>query len=401
MNRQPDNIIEVHHLSKLYGPNREAAIRMMKNGSDKDDVYKKTGATVALWDVNLKIRRGEIFVVIGLSGSGKSTVVRCLNRLNKPSSGNILYEGHDITRFDRKKLLELRRTKMSMVFQSFGLLSHRDVLSNVAYGLELRGVSKAERERKARETLSMVGLAGWEHQSCDSLSGGMRQRVGIARALTNDPEVLLMDEPFSALDPLVRKDMQFELLKIQRRLNKTVIFITHDIDEAFKLGDTVAIMQGGRVIQVDSPENLSANPNGEYVRRFIEGADLSRVTSIKNVMITPSALARVSDRPRRAISIMNKNAFSTVYVVDEKLALRGILTIGDAVRAHREHLNIEDVMIREYQTVSPDATVRDVLPLSAQSPYPLAVIDETGQLQGIVTKASVLSSMISEEEKAS
>ena len=401
MNRQPDNIIEVHHLSKLYGPNREAAIRMMKNGSDKDDVYKKTGATVALWDVNLKIRRGEIFVVIGLSGSGKSTVVRCLNRLNKPSSGNILYEGHDITRFDRKKLLELRRTKMSMVFQSFGLLSHRDVLSNVAYGLELRGVSKAERERKARETLSMVGLAGWEHQSCDSLSGGMRQRVGIARALTNDPEVLLMDEPFSALDPLVRKDMQFELLKIQRRLNKTVIFITHDIDEAFKLGDTVAIMQGGRVIQVDSPENLSANPNGEYVRRFIEGADLSRVTSIKNVMITPSALARVSDRPRRAISIMNKNAFSTVYVVDEKLALRGILTIGDAVRAHREHLNIEDVMIREYQTVSPDATVRDVLPLSAQSPYPLAVIDETGQLQGIVTNASVLSSMISEEEKAS
>lgn len=401
MNRQPDNIIEVHHLSKLYGPNREAAIRMMKNGSDKDDVYKKTGATVALWDVNLKIRRGEIFVVIGLSGSGKSTVVRCLNRLNKPSSGSILYEGHDITRFDRKKLLELRRTKMSMVFQSFGLLSHRDVLSNVAYGLELRGVSKAERERKARETLSMVGLAGWEHQSCDSLSGGMRQRVGIARALTNDPEVLLMDEPFSALDPLVRKDMQFELLKIQRRLNKTVIFITHDIDEAFKLGDTVAIMQGGRVIQVDSPENLSANPNGEYVRRFIEGADLSRVTSIKNVMITPSALARVSDRPRRAISIMNKNAFSTVYVVDEKLALRGILTIGDAVRAHREHLNIEDVMIREYQTVSPDATVRDVLPLSAQSPYPLAVIDETGQLQGIVTKASVLSSMISEEEKAS
>lgn len=401
MNRQPDNIIEVHHLSKLYGPNREAAIRMMKNGSDKDDVYKKTGATVALWDVNLKIRRGEIFVVIGLSGSGKSTVVRCLNRLNKPSSGNILYEGHDITRFDRKKLLELRRTKMSMVFQSFGLLSHRDVLSNVAYGLELRGVSKAERERKARETLSMVGLAGWEHQSCDSLSGGMRQRVGIARALTNDPEVLLMDEPFSALDPLVRKDMQFELLKIQRRLNKTVIFITHDIDEAFKLGDTVAIMQGGRVIQVDSPENLSANPNGEYVRRFIEGADLSRVTSIKNVMITPSALARVSDRPRHAISIMNKNAFSTVYVVDEKLALRGILTIGDAVRAHREHLNIEDVMIREYQTVSPDATVRDVLPLSAQSPYPLAVIDETGQLQGIVTKASVLSSMISEEEKAS
>lgn len=401
MAESKDNIIEVHHLSKLYGPNREAAVRMMKQGSDKDEVFKKTGATVALWDVNLKIKRGGIFVVIGLSGSGKSTVVRCLNRLNRPSSGSVLFEGHDITKFDKRELLELRRTKMSMVFQSFGLLSHRDVLSNAAYGLELRGVSKAEREQKARETLAMVGLSGWEHQSCDSLSGGMRQRVGIARALTNDPDVLLMDEPFSALDPLVRKDMQFELLKIQRKLNKTVVFITHDIDEAFKLGDTVAIMQGGKVVQVDTPENLSAHPSGDYVRRFIEGADLSRVTSIKNVMITPTALARLSDQPRRAIDIMNKNAFSTVYVVDDKLMLRGILTIGEAVRAHREQLKIKDVMITDYQTVLPDATVREVMPVSAQSPYPVAVIDETGQLQGIVTKASVLSSMVNEDDKAS
>lgn len=287
---------------------------------------------------------------------------------------------------------------MSMVFQSFGLLSHRDVLSNVAYGLELRGLSKAERDQKAKKTLDMVGLSGWEHQSCDSLSGGMRQRVGIARALTNDPDVLLMDEPFSALDPLVRKDMQFELLKIQRRLNKTVVFITHDIDEAFKLGDTVAIMQGGKVVQVGSPEELSASPNGDYVRRFIEGADLSRVTSVKNVMITPTALARLNDQPRRAIHTMNKNAFSTVYVVDDRLMLRGILTIGDAVRAHREGLKIKDVMITEYHTVSPEVTVHDVMPISAQAAYPVAVIDDNGQLQGIVTKASVLSSMINEED---
>lgn len=393
-----DYILEVKNLSKLYGPNREAASRMMRAGSDKDEVYQKTGATVALWDVNLRVKRGEIFVVIGLSGSGKSTVVRCINRLNRPSSGSVLYEGRNIMKMDRKELLDLRRTKMSMVFQSFGLLSHRDVLSNVAYGLELRGLSKAERDQKAKKTLDMVGLSGWEHQSCDSLSGGMRQRVGIARALTNDPDVLLMDEPFSALDPLVRKDMQFELLKIQRRLNKTVVFITHDIDEAFKLGDTVAIMQGGRVVQVGSPEELSASPNGEYVRRFIEGADLSRVTSVKNVMITPTALARLNDQPRRAIHTMNKNAFSTVYVVDDRLMLRGILTIGDAVRAHREGLKIKDVMITEYHTVSPEVTVHDVMPISAQAAYPVAVIDDTGQLQGIVTKASVLSSMINEED---
>lgn len=393
-----DYILEVKNLSKLYGPNREAASRMMRAGSDKDEVYQKTGATVALWDVNLRVKRGEIFVVIGLSGSGKSTVVRCINRLNRPSSGSVLYEGRNIMKMDRKELLDLRRTKMSMVFQSFGLLSHRDVLSNVAYGLELRGLPKAERDQKAKKTLDMVGLSGWEHQSCDSLSGGMRQRVGIARALTNDPDVLLMDEPFSALDPLVRKDMQFELLKIQRRLNKTVVFITHDIDEAFKLGDTVAIMQGGRVVQVGSPEELSASPNGDYVRRFIEGADLSRVTSVKNVMITPTALARLNDQPRRAIRTMNKNAFSTVYVVDDRLILRGILTIGDAVRAHREGLKIKDVMITEYHTVSPEVTVHDVMPISAQAAYPVAVIDDTGQLQGIVTKASVLSSMINEED---
>ncbi len=393
-----DYILEVKNLSKLYGPNREAASLMMRAGSDKDEVYQKTGATVALWDVNLRVKRGEIFVVIGLSGSGKSTVVRCINRLNRPSSGSVLYEGRNIMKMDRKELLDLRRTKMSMVFQSFGLLSHRDVLSNVAYGLELRGLSKAERDQKAKKTLDMVGLSGWEHQSCDSLSGGMRQRVGIARALTNDPDVLLMDEPFSALDPLVRKDMQFELLKIQRRLNKTVVFITHDIDEAFKLGDTVAIMQGGRVVQVGSPEELSASPNGDYVRRFIEGADLSRVTSVKNVMITPTALARLNDQPRRAIHTMNKNAFSTVYVVDDRLMLRGILTIGDAVRAHREGLKIKDVMITEYHTVSPEVTVHDVMPISAQAAYPVAVIDDTGQLQGIVTKASVLSSMINEED---
>ena len=393
-----DYILEVKNLSKLYGPNREAASRMMRAGSDKDEVYQKTGATVALWDVNLRVKRGEIFVIIGLSGSGKSTVVRCINRLNRPSSGSVLYEGRNIMKMDRKELLDLRRTKMSMVFQSFGLLSHRDVLSNVAYGLELRGLSKAERDQKAKKTLDMVGLSGWEHQSCDSLSGGMRQRVGIARALTNDPDVLLMDEPFSALDPLVRKDMQFELLKIQRRLNKTVVFITHDIDEAFKLGDTVAIMQGGRVVQVGSPEELSASPNGDYVRRFIEGADLSRVTSVKNVMITPTALARLNDQPRRAIRTMNKNAFSTVYVVDDRLMLRGILTIGDAVRAHREGLKIKDVMITEYHTVSPEVTVHDVMPISAQAAYPVAVIDDTGQLQGIVTKASVLSSMINEED---
>ncbi len=387
-------ILEVQGLSKLYGYNRADAARMMREGDDKEHVYQETGATVALWDVNLKVRRGEIFVVIGLSGSGKSTLVRCLNRLNRPTSGSVLFEGRDIMKLSNHELMELRRSKMSMVFQSFGLMSHRDVLGNVGYGLEVRGMSKAAREAKAEEVIRLVGLEGWEKQSCESLSGGMRQRVGIARALANDPEILLMDEPFSALDPLVRRDMQFELLKIQRKLNKTVVFITHDIDEAFKLGDTVAIMQGGKVIQVDTPEGMSANPANDYVRKFIDSADRSKVLTVQSVMITPTSLVRISDRPAQAIETMRRNEFSTVYVVDHDLVPRGILTIGDAVRAHQEKRSIPDFMLTELQTVRPDATVRDIMPLSAQSSFPLAVVDDAGALTGIVTKAAVLSALL-------
>ncbi len=283
-----NNIIEVSHVSKLYGLNKKDAAKLMNEGSEKDEVYKKTGVTVALWDVSFKIKRGEIFAIIGLSGSGKSTLVRCFNQLLKPTSGKILFEGKEIESFNKKELLEFRRNKISMVFQNFGLMSHRNVMDNVAYGLEVKGVSKEERQKRAVEITKLVGLEGWEYKPIDSLSGGMKQRVGLARALASDPEVLLMDEPFSALDPLVRKDMQFELLSLQRKLEKTVIFITHDINEAFKLGDTVAIMRDGKVIQIDTPENMSAHPADGYVKKFIDSADKTKVLSVKHIMITPS-----------------------------------------------------------------------------------------------------------------
>ena len=244
------------------------------------------------------------------------------------------------------------------------------------------------------QVISMVGLEGWEHQSCEQLSGGMRQRVGIARALANDPEVLLMDEPFSALDPLVRRDMQFELLQIQRKLQKTVIFITHDMDEAFKLGDTVAIMRDGKIIQVDTPEGMSTHPADDYVRDFTGSADKSKVTSVRHIMITPSSLVRLKDGLGFAIKEMQKNALSTVYVVDDQLCLVGILTIQDAVQAQRDGLSIGDVVRREVQTTSPNALVSDIMPLAAEAVYPIAVVDGDGQLKGIVTKASVLASLI-------
>lgn len=394
MDQSKDIIIRSEHVSKLYGLNKAEATKMMAAGSNKGEVYKKTGCTVALWDVNLEIPRGKIFVIIGLSGSGKSTIVRCFNRLNQPTMGKVLFEDRDLAGLDKKELLEFRRSKISMVFQSFGLMSHRDVLGNVAYGLEVRGMARAEREQKAMEVISMVGLEGWEHQSCAQLSGGMRQRVGIARALANDPEVLLMDEPFSALDPLVRRDMQFELLQIQRKLQKTVVFITHDMDEAFKLGDMVAIMRDGKVVQVDTPEGMSAHPADDYVRDFTGSADKSKVFSARNIMITPTSIARLTDGPEHAIHEMRKNALSTVYVVDDRLRLVGILTIREAVRAHQEGLTIEQVMEKDIPTTTPDAMVSDIMPMAAETIYPIAVVDEDGQLKGIVTKASVLSSLI-------
>lgn len=396
MDEQRDNdiIIRVEQVSKLYGPNRAEAVKLMEAGSVKEEVYKKTGCTVALWDVNLEIPRGNIFVIIGLSGSGKSTMVRCFNRLNRPTTGKVFFDGRNLGELNKKELLEFRRNKVSMVFQSFGLMSHRDVLGNVAYGLEVKGMGRADREKKAQEVISMVGLEGWEHQSCESLSGGMRQRVGIARALANDPEVLLMDEPFSALDPLVRQDMQFELLQIQRKLQKTVIFITHDIDEAFKLGDTVAIMRDGKVIQVDTPEQMSAHPADDYVREFIGSADKSKVLSVRNIMITPSSLVRVTDGPDHAIHEMRKHALSTVYVVDNQLRLAGILTIRDAIQARQEGLTIKQVLQTDVHTTTPDMMVADIMPMAAEAAYPIAVLGDDGRLEGIVTKASVLSSLV-------
>lgn len=389
-----DIIIRVEHVNKLYGLNRAEAAKLMESGGDKDKVYKKTGVTVALWDVNLEIPKGKIFVIIGLSGSGKSTLVRCFNRLNRPTGGKVLFDGQDLAAMNKKELLEFRRNKIAMVFQSFGLMSHRDILGNVGFGLEIKGMAREAREQKAREVISMVGLEGLEHQSCEQLSGGMRQRVGIARALANDPEVLLMDEPFSALDPLVRRDMQFELLQIQRKLEKTVIFITHDIDEAFKLGDTVAIMRDGKLVQVDTPEHMSAHPADDYVRDFVGSADKSKVLSVRNIMITPSSIVRVGDGMEHAIQEMRKNALSTVYVVDYRLHLVGILSIRDAIRAHQEGKTIADVVEKDIPTTTPDVMVADIMPIAAEAIYPIAVVDEDNQLKGIVTKASVLAALL-------
>ena len=389
-----DTILTVQNLSKLYGAEKNRAIKLKKANANKDEIYDKTGVTVALWDISLEIKKGEIFVIIGLSGSGQSTLVRCFNMLNKPTSGHVLYDGKDIGNFNKHELNDYRRNKISMVFQNFGLMSHRDILGNVEYGLEVKGMSKAERHEKAMEMINMVGLKGLENEPISSLSGGMMQRVGIARALANDPEILLMDEPFSALDPLVRKDMQFELLKIQSKLDKTIVFITHDINEAFKLGDKVAIMKDGELIQIATPEEMSDHPENNYVKQFIDSADKTQVISVSNVMITPNSIVRLKDNPSYAINQMRSNGVSSAYVVAEKMKLQGVVTIDDAVRANKEGLTIADILIRDINTTTPDTLLHDILPIAAETKFPIAVIGDDGSLKGIVSKAHVLSSMI-------
>ncbi|NLD04474.1 MAG: betaine/proline/choline family ABC transporter ATP-binding protein [Synergistaceae bacterium] len=386
-------IAEAKNVVKIYGKNKAEATKMMKEGFDKDEVYKKTGAAVALWDVSFKVKRKEIFVIIGLSGSGKSTIIRCFNQLLRPTSGTILFEGQNVEKLKGKELLSLRRDKVSMVFQNFGLLTHRSVIDNVVYGLEVRGVPKNERFEKAQDFIKMVGLEGWDNEPISSLSGGMKQRVGIARALVNSPDMLLMDEPFSALDPLVRREMQFELLSIQRKLEKTIIFITHDINEAFKLGDRVAIMHNGRIIQSGTPEEMSTNPADDYVRNFIEGADMSMVLKVKHVMFKPHCIVRENVSPASAVMEMRENQVSSAYAVGDDMKFLGVITLDNAIKARQEKLPLFSLLTKNIPVTGEEMMIKDVIQKAADARFPIAVVGDRGKLKGIVSRASVLSSL--------
>lgn len=396
-----ETILEVKNLYKLFKSNEladgeELAFQMLEEGSDAAAVRERTGIFAAVADVSFEVKRGEIFALIGLSGSGKSTIIRCLNMLHTPTRGNIFVEGEDITDFNEKQLLELRRTKIAMVFQNFGLMSHRDVLSNVCYGLEIRGMARDEREIKGMEMIAMVGLEGWEHKSIDSLSGGMKQRVGIARALANDPDILLMDEAFSALDPLVRNDLQFELLRIQEKMGKTIIFITHDINEAFKLGSHVGILREGRMVQVATPEEMLSNPADDYVKKFIDNVDPSKVFCVRNIMVTPASMIKATDGVNIALKSMKSNGVSSAYIVGEQMHFIGIITLEDALAVRAGKMNFEEAIIKDMPLIHDmDTPVADVVELAAGAKFPLVVVSEGNVFRGIVSKAAILSSFCS------
>ncbi len=393
-------VLEVKNLYKLFIPlehsqNEKEAMTLLEQGRSRSEVQQATGITAGLIDINFSVQRGEVFVLIGLSGSGKSTLIRCLNMLHPPTSGTVHLDGEDVTTMSSKQLQNLRRTKVAMVFQSFGLISNRNVLENTYYGLEIRGVPLKERTERALKMLEMVGLAGWEHTRISALSGGMKQRVGIARALANDPDILLMDEAFSALDPLVRNDLQFELLRIQERTGKTIVFITHDINEAFRLGTHVGILRDGRMVQIGTPEEMITNPADDYVRSFINNADSSKIFTVRNVMSTQTCIVRNIDGAATAMRNMKNSGVSSAYVVDEHLHFLGIITLDGAMQVLAGYTSFEKAILRNVPAISNlDTPVADIMPMSASTPFPLPVLDENGLFCGIVTKASVIASFV-------
>lgn len=385
--------IKVKNVFKVFGSSPKKALSLIGEGKSKEDIYETTGLTVGVQDASFEVAKGEIFVVMGLSGSGKSTLVRMLNRLIEPTSGEILVDGENILKMDTQQLVKFRRSKTSMVFQSFALMPHLNVIDNVAFGLELDGIDKATRRERAIDALKQVGLEGWENAMPDELSGGMQQRVGLARGLAVDPDILLMDEAFSALDPLIRTEMQDELLKLQDRHERTIVFISHDLDEALRIGDRIAIMEGGRVVQVGSPEEILQNPADDYVRAFFRGVDPTGVISAGDIVRDnqPTVIWHTPQgSPRATLERLNNLDREYGYVLDSERRFYGLVST-DSLRQLLEkeaggERKLEDAFIIEALAVKDTESLQDILPQVASHPWPIPVIDEMSFFKGVVSK---------------
>ncbi|AFC65556.1 TPA: glycine betaine/L-proline ABC transporter ATP-binding protein [Streptococcus pyogenes] len=395
-----ETILEVKHLSKIFGKKQKAALEMVKTGKNKSEIFKKTGATVGVYDASFEVKKGEIFVIMGLSGSGKSTLVRMLNRLIEPSAGSILLEGKDISTMSADQLREVRRHDINMVFQSFALFPHKTILENTEFGLELRGVPKEERQRLAEKALDNSGLLDFKDQYPNQLSGGMQQRVGLARALANSPKILLMDEAFSALDPLIRREMQDELLDLQDSMKQTIIFISHDLNEALRIGDRIALMKDGQIMQIGTGEEILTNPANDFVREFVEDVDRSKVLTAQNIMIKPLTTTVELDGPQVALNRMHNEEVSMLMATNRRRQLVGSLTTDAAIEARKKGLPLSEVIDRDVRTVSKDTIITDILPLIYDSSAPIAVTDDNNRLLGVIIRGRVIEALanISDED---
>ncbi|WP_345243066.1 glycine betaine/L-proline ABC transporter ATP-binding protein [Pontibacillus salipaludis] len=390
-------IIKVENLSKIFGKNPSQAQELLDQGLKKEEILKKTGNTVGVNRASFEVEQGEIFVIMGLSGSGKSTLVRLINRLIEPTEGSVYINEENLAAMDSKNLRRVRREKMSMVFQRFALFPYRTVLQNTEFGLEVQGIDKTERSKKAKESLELVGLGSFINQFPGQLSGGMQQRVGLARALANDPEVLLMDEAFSALDPLIRKEMQDELLDLQERMQKTILFITHDLDEALRIGDRIALMKDGSIVQIGTPEDILVNPANDYVEKFVEDVDRSKVLTAQHIMKRPETVNIEKHGPRVALERMREEGLSSIYVTDRSRNLKGYVTADDASQAIEENVkDLTNVIETNVPTCDLDTPMNDIFDMIHNSPVPIAVVED-GKLRGIIVRGAVIGALAGSE----
>lgn len=389
-------ILEVKGLYKVFGEDTDRAFTMINEGANKDDVFEKTGLTIGVNDVSLSIHEGEIFVIMGLSGSGKSTLVRLLNRLIEPTQGNVLLKGKDIAHISEEELREVRRNNISMVFQNFALMPHMTVIENAAFGLELAGVDVEQRKKCALSALERVGLDVYAESYPDELSGGMKQRVGLARALACDPDILLMDEAFSALDPLIRTEMQDELIRLQNDDKRTIVFISHDLDEAMRIGDRIAIMQNGEVVQVGTPDDILNNPANDYVEAFFRGVNVANVLTAKDIARKkPAAMFKKSehDGPASALQYLMDNDREYGIVVDKSSLYSGIVSVDSLREAHNDNRSLVSAQLTDGITLKPNQAINDILGLVANVPYSVPVVDENGKYFGVVTKSRLLQTL--------
>ena len=386
-----ETAVRAHRLYKVFGRRPAEMVRRLEAGAGRADLASL--GTAAVIDASFEVQRGEIFVVMGLSGSGKSTLIRMLNGLLEPTSGTVEVGGEPITGIPDVRLRQIRRERISMVFQHFALLPHRSVVDNVAYGLEVQGVRKEERLERARKYIDMVGLAGWGDKTPSQLSGGMKQRVGLARALAADTDVLLMDEAFSALDPLIRREMQEQLVELQAELGKTIVFITHDLNEAMYLGDRIAVMRDGRIVQVGSPEDILTDPANDYVAQFVQDVDRARVLTASSVMEPALAVTTTAGGPRAALREMRDLQTSAVLVVGRGRVLVGAVRDQDVLRQVKAGVNDLNAIMKPVSSVTGEVPLADLYEASVESPLPIAVVDEKNRLLGVIPRVSLLAAL--------
>ncbi|WP_098470401.1 quaternary amine ABC transporter ATP-binding protein [Serinibacter salmoneus] len=392
--------IRAEGVYKVFGRRGEEVVRRIREGATREEV--KNLGTAAVIDASFEVRSGEIFVVMGLSGSGKSTLIRMLNGLWRPTAGTIHLDEDELSAVSPARLREIRREKISMVFQHFALLPHRTVLENAAYPLEIKGLGLEERREKAMESLRMVGLDGWENSLPGNLSGGMRQRVGLARALAADTDILLMDEAFSALDPLIRREMQEQLLELQTTLGKTIVFITHDLNEAMFLGDRVAMMRDGRIVQIGTAEEILERPADDYVAQFVADVDRTRVLTASSVMRPARVVVPFGGGPRQALHTLMENTTSAAFVTDRTRTFRGTVTDEDLLRAQREgHTDLARITQPDPRAVAPDTAIAEIFAPAAESILPVPVVDEEGKFAGVVPRVRLLEAMANNAEPGS